>query len=145
MLCMLSGLLMAGGCQSIESPIYKGITHTSIQSVSLQEAVLKTDVQYYNPNNVALDIKETSLQIYVNDKYVGIADQPNTTRIPAKADFLFPIITHFNALKILGTAFTALFGKTIQVQIQGHAKIGKGGVFIKIPVNITEKVNVYTQ
>ncbi len=136
-------LLSSAGCNSIKELEYKGIKNTKLQTLSFNNTAIQMDIEYFNPNNFGLDVKETNLNIYLNDKFVGVADQPIKTQIAKNSTFLFPIVAHFDALKALGTAFKALFSKTNKVTIQGTAKIGKGGVYIKLPVNISENVSLY--
>jgi LEA14-like dessication related protein len=135
--------LSSAGCNSIKELEYKGIKNPKLQTLSFNNTAIQMDLVYFNPNNFGLDVKETNLNIYLNDKFVGIADQPSKTQIAKNSTFLFPIVTHFDALKVLGTAFKALFSKTNKVTIQGSAKIGKGGIYIKLPVNISENVSLY--
>lgn len=40
------------------------------------------ELEYFNPNNFWLDVKETNLNIYLNDKFIALADQPTKTQIP---------------------------------------------------------------
>ncbi|MEZ5046465.1 MAG: LEA type 2 family protein [Chitinophagaceae bacterium] len=134
-------MLSAGGCNDIQEIEYKGIKNSKLEKLDLHNTAIRLNLNYYNPNNFGLDIKETNLSVYLNDKFVGLADQPEKTQIPKQAEFLFPVVAHFDPLKIIGTAITSLFSKTNKVTLQGHAKIGKGGVYIKIPINITENVS----
>ena len=136
--------LTSAGCNNIKELEYKGIKNTKLQTISFNNAAIKMDLEYFNPNNFGLDVKETNLSIYLNDKFIGIADQPLKTQIGKNSNFLFPVIAHFDALKVLGSAFQALFSKTNKVTIQGSAKLGKGGVYIKIPVNVSENVSLYS-
>lgn len=135
-------ILQSSGCNNVKELDYKGIQDTKIQSLGFNHSAIRINLQYYNPNKFGLDVKETNLSIYLNDKFVAIADQPEKTQIPRQSDFVFPVVAHFDPLKILGTAFTSLFSKTNKLSIQGTAKLGKGGVYMKVPINITENVSL---
>jgi LEA14-like dessication related protein len=137
--------LQSGGCNNVKELDYIGIKSTELESLGLNNSAIRVNLEYYNPNKFGIDVKETNLSIYLNDKFVAIADQPEKTQIPKLSNFLFPLVDHFNPLKILGTAFKSLFSKTNKVSIQGTAKLGKGGVYIKVPINITENVNLMTK
>ena len=82
------------------------------------------------------------MNIYLNDKFIALADQPTKTQIPKSALFTFPVVAHFDPLKVLGFAFKNLLSKTVKLTLQGSAKIGKQGVYVKVPVNISENIAV---
>lgn len=137
-------ILQSAGCgNNIKELEYKGIQKTQIRNLSLSNAAIQIDLSYYNPNKFGIDVKETNLSIYLNDKFVALADQPEKTQIPREANFTFPIVAHFDPFKILGTAITSLFSKQNKISIQGTAKLGKSGVFIKVPIAIEEQVSIY--
>ena len=137
-------LLQSAGCgNNIKELEYKGIQKTQIKSLSLANAAIQIDLGYYNPNNFGVDVKETNLSIYLNDRYVALADQPQKTQIPKESAFTFPIVAHFDPLKILGPAIATLFSSKNKIGIQGSAKVGKGGLYIRVPVSIEEQVNIY--
>ena len=75
-------ILQSAGCgNDIKELEYKGIQKTALQTLSFNNAAIRVDLGYYNPNNFGIDVKETNLNIYLNDKFVGVADQPLKTQI----------------------------------------------------------------
>jgi len=139
-------LLQSAGCgNDIKELEYKGIEKTEIKSLSLSQAIIQVDLKYHNPNRFGIDVKETNLNIYLNDRFVALADQPSKTQIPRESDFFFPIVAHFDPLKVLGPALTSLFNKKNKIGIQGSAKLGKGGIYLKIPVQIEEQVSIFSK
>lgn len=135
-------LLQSGSCNKVKELEYRGIKNTKLQTLNLNNAAIMLELEYFNPNNFWLDVKETNLNIYLNDKFVALADQPTKTEIPKSAVFLFPVVAHFDPLSVLGFAFKNIFSKTVKMTLQGSAKIGKQGVYVKVPINITEEVAV---
>lgn len=145
-LCVLFVVLQSAGCgSSIKELEYKGIQKTQIQNLSFNNAAIQVDLGYYNPNNFGIDVKETNLSIYLNDKFVALADQPTKTQIPKMANFSFPVVAHFDPFKVIGPAIASLFSKKNKLGIQGSAKVGKGGVYIKVPVMIEEQVSIFSE
>lgn len=138
-------MFQSAGCNNVKELDYKGIESTEIQSIGLNNSAIRVNLKYFNPNKFGIDVKETNLSLYLNDKFVGIADQPEKTQIPKQSDFIFPVVAHFDPLKIIGTAFKSLFSKTNKLSIQGTAKLGKSGVYIKVPINITENVSLMSK
>ena len=136
-------VLQSAGCgNDIKELEYKGIQKTQIKSLSLSNAAIQIDLGYYNPNNFGVDVKETNLSIFLNDRFVALADQPQKTQIPRESNFTFPIVAHFDPLKILGPALASLFSSKNKIGIQGSAKVGKGGLYIRVPISIEEQVNI---
>lgn len=135
-------MMQSAGCNHVKELDYKGIKSTQIKTLNFNNAALQINLEYYNPNKFGVDVKETNLSIYLNDHFIAIADQPERTQIPRESDFVFPVVAHFDPLKILGTAFSSLFSKTNKLTLQGTAKVGKDGIYIKVPVNITENVSL---
>lgn len=142
LLVAIAILMQSAGCTKVKELDYKGIQSTKIESVSLSKASLRINLEYFNPNNFGIDVKQTNISIYLNDKFVGIADQPEKTKIPKNSTFIFPVVAHFEPLKVIGTAFSSLFSKSNKLTIQGSAKLGKGGVYITVPIDITEQVSI---
>ncbi len=138
-------VLQSGSCNNVKELDYIGIQSTAIETISFNNAALRINLEYYNPNKFGIDVKETNLSIYLNDKFVGLADQPEKTQIPKLSNFIFPVVAHFDPFKILGTAFSTLFSKTNKMTLLGTAKLGKGGVYIKVPISITENVSLINQ
>lgn len=145
MLIISTLMLQSASCTKVKELDYKGIKRTELQTLSLKNAALRIELAYYNPNKFGLDVKETNLSIYLNNKFVAIADQPQKTQVPREAEFTFPIVAHFDPLKVIGTAISSIFSKSNKLTIQGTAKVGKGGIYIKLPVNITEEVSLYSK
>jgi LEA14-like dessication related protein len=140
--CLAFMILQSASCNKVKELEYKGIKKTQLQTLNLSNAQLLIELEYFNPNNFWLDVKETNLNIYLNDKFIALADQPMKTQIPKSALFTFPVVAHFDPLKVLGFAFKNLLAKTVKLTLQGSAKIGKQGVYVKVPVNISENIAV---
>ncbi len=127
------------GVKEIE---YIGIKKTTINKASFTNMDIRTELEYNNPNKFGIDVKDADVQLFLNDKFVATADQPELSKVPANAHFIFPIVAHFNPLKILGTALGALGNKKSKLTIKGTAKVGKGGIYIKIPIQVTEEISL---
>lgn len=134
-------LLPLASCNSIKDIEYVGIKETKLQSIGIKKGTVKVILEYYNPNKFGLDIKETQLEVFINDKYIGIAENAEKNKIPKLAKFDFPIYVHFNPLQALGMA-GLLNSKTVNLRVKGTAKAGKGGVFVRVPIEVTEVVNL---
>ena len=135
-------LIASASCNKVQELDYKGIQSTRLESASLSRASLRINLKYFNPNHFGLDVKESDLSIFLNDHFIAVADQPEVVKIPAQADFIFPVVTHFDPVKALGLAFTSIMTNKVKLRIQGSARIGKEGVYMKVPVAINEEIKI---
>ena len=134
-------VLLCSACNTIKDIEYKGIKESKLQSLGIQKGTVKLVLQYYNPNKFGIQVKETQLEVYANDKYVGIAENPEECSVPKDAIFDFPIYVHFNPLKAIGLV-SLLNAPNVNIRVKGTAKAGKGGVWVRVPVDVTEQVNL---
>lgn len=141
MLFLIAGSFLLSGCNSIKDIEYKGIKETKLQSLGLQKGTVKVVLQYYNPNKFGIDLKETQLEVYANDKYIGIAENPDKFVVPKLSNFDFPVYIHFNPLKAMGLV-SLMNADKINLHVKGTTKAGKGGVYIRVPVDVTEEVSL---
>lgn len=140
LLCFLCLTLSALSCNSIKEIEYIGIKETKIESIGLQKGVVKTVMRYYNPNNFGLDIKETNLEVYANGNFLGTAENAERYAVPKKDTFDFPIFVHFNPIKMLSLVAMNTSLKKVKLNVKGTAKVGKKGVFIRVPIDVIEDV-----
>ncbi len=140
-LLSFTSLLIFSSCNGIKDIEYKGVKETKLQSLGLSKGTVRVVLQYHNPNKFGIDLKETQLEVYANDQYIGIAENPENNKVPRQADFDFPILVHFNPLKAFGLV-GLLKSNKIKLRVKGTTKAGKGGVFIRIPIDVTENVSM---
>ena len=141
---LLWGGFMLNACEAQVKEIdYIGIAKTEFKSISFTKAEIKFYLEYFNPNKVGIDVKETDLQVYLNDKYIAIAKQLEEIHVPKKSKFIFPVVAYFDPIKALGPSLGAIFSMENKMYIKGSAKVGKGGLFIKVPVEVTDTVSLY--
>ena len=128
-------------CNSIKDIEYIGVKEAKLQSLGIKKGTVKVILQYHNPNKFGLDLKETQLEVFINDKYVGIAENPEKFKVPKLSNFDFPVYVHFNPIKALGMA-GLLNAKVVNLHVKGSTKAGKGGVYIRVPVDVTEGIEL---
>jgi LEA14-like dessication related protein len=139
----ISSLLVTSCEAQIKEIDYIGIAKTEFKSISFTKAEIKFYLEYFNPNKVGIDVKETDLQVFLNDKFLAVATQPEAIHVPKNSKFIFPVVAHFDPIKALGPSLGAVFTMDNKMYVKGSAKVGKGGLFIKIPVEVTDTVSLY--
>jgi LEA14-like dessication related protein len=102
------------------------------------------DLQFYNPNNFGLTLKDANINVYVNNQFVGKAALSNTFDVPALNTFLMPIALTADLKNIFPNALNIIFNKEVDLKLEGNVKAGKG-VFVNIPINYQgrQKLNVF--
>lgn len=130
---LLSLLLFS--CGSPQSLVYQGISNFRLQDASVQEAVVAADLRFYNPNDYSLSLKNGDLDAWLNGYYLGKAQFDDRVPVPARDTFMLPISVAVKIKSIFPNALTFLANQEIAVRLQGHVKVGKGGVYIRVPVN----------
>jgi len=129
-------------CNGVEEPEFLGVKETKLESLSFSKGVMKVVLEYKNPNKFGIDIKETNLDVSVKGKFLGVAEQTEMTHVAKNSTFEFPLFVHFDPIKAAGIAFNNASKSSIPLEIQGTAKVGKKGVFIKVPIHVTEEVDI---
>ena len=55
--------------------------------------------------------------------------------VPAKDTFLLPVSVAVDLKRIFPNALTFLANQEVNVRLEGSVKVGKGGIYIRVPVN----------
>lgn len=100
---------------------------------------LSADLLYYNPNKTRLKLKEATGDAWVDDVHLGHFIVDTLVDIPAKGDFVLPVKMDAELGKILKSTVGAIFKKDVTVRIEGTARLGKGPVFINVPIRYKGK------
>jgi LEA14-like dessication related protein len=140
LLLLICFSLLAATCKdAVKPPEYIGTDGTKIENLSFGgNSTIRTNLLYNNPNNFGISIKETDLKIFVEDIYVADAEQPAEIKVAKHSKFSFPIVASFSAMKLMKNALGMIGKSEFKYRIEGSAKIGKAGVFIKVPVKVND-------
>lgn len=137
---LAAALLLLASCSAPKPLEYRGVEGFRISSVSLNESKLELQVRFFNPNAYSLQLKGGDIDVFLNDKYVGKSSVEQRTLIPGKNDFLLPIMVTADMKILLGNALQVLVSQKVIVHLKGSVKAGKGGVFVRVPVDwVTEQ------
>lgn len=122
-------------CGSPQSLVYQGIYNFRLQDVSLQQAVVAADLRFYNPNNYRVSLKNGDLDAWLNEQYLGKARLDERVPVPAQDTFMLPVSVAVDLKRIFPNALTFLANQEVNVRLEGSVKVGKSGLFIRVPVN----------
>ncbi len=138
-------LLTLGACSSPQQPVFKTLENIKFNSITLKKPYsvkLDADAVFHNPNSVGAQIKALDFDVFVNGKKATHVDQEVSSKMPANADFVLPIICSVSLKDVFkDLKLQDLFSpKVIDYKIVGHLTIDLGaGVGVDIPFEHADK------
>ncbi|MEO6682782.1 MAG: LEA type 2 family protein [Ginsengibacter sp.] len=126
-------------CSSPKALEHKTYHNFSISKLGFDKSTIRMDLEYYNPNNFGMQLKRTDLDIFINGNLLGHSSTDSLLRIPKRNSFLIPIEFNVDMKNVFKNAFSALTGEEVLIKLSGKIKIGKGNVFMTLPVNYESK------
>ncbi len=135
-LCTCTILL---SCSSPKALEYKTYHNFSIQNLGFNNSTIAMDLEYYNPNNFGLQLRNTDLDIFINGNKFGHSSSDTLINIPRRNTFILPIKFDVDMQNIFKNALNTLLGKEVTVKLTGKLKVGKGNVFMSFPLNYESK------
>jgi LEA14-like dessication related protein len=132
-LVILWAIIFPAGCGKIEEPEFRGIDHVRMSKLGLRESSLTLDLYYYNPNKSGLRMKKAEGDVWIDDRHLGEFEVDTLVRIAPLSEFRIPVKLKVDVDAMVGSSLLALLGKKMRLRIDGKAKIGKAGVYIKQP------------
>lgn len=126
-------------CSSPKALEYKTYHNFSIQKLGFNNSSITMDLEYYNPNNFGLQLRNTDLDIFINGNRFGHSSSDTLINIPRRNTFILPIKFDVDMQNIFKNAMNTLLGKEVTVKLTGKLKIGKGNVFMSLPLNYESK------
>ena len=126
-------------CSSPKALEYQTFRNFSVQKLGFTSSTIKLDLQYYNPNNFGMQLKNSDLYIFVDGNLLGHSSFDTLIRIPRRDTFMLPIKFDVDMQNIYKNAWNTLTGKEVLVRLTGKLKVGKANVFMSLPVNYETK------
>lgn len=136
---LLLGLFVIVSCSPPRSLEYKTYHNFAIKSLGFNKTAISLDLEYYNPNNFGMQLKNTDLDIFIDGNLLGHSTSDSLIRIPRRGTFILPVKFDVDMQNAFKNAWKTLTGKQISIRLKGKIKAGKGNVFMSIPVNYETK------
>ncbi len=145
LLLLAVSLVFLQGCFEYEDVEFKGVKNVSL--VERTEKILKiqVDVLVDNPNKFNIKVKKSTLDIYLNDKYVGKTTLDDKIVLKKKSEEIYAVVLNADAKSILKAAMGSLGGflkGTVDIRIKGKVKGSVYGISKSVDVDMTEQVNL---
>jgi len=132
-------LLTILSCSAPKALEYQSYQNFSIQNLGFNTSAIKLDLEYYNPNNYGMQLKNSELDIFIDGILLGHSSFDTLIRIPRRDTFMLPIKFDVDMQNIFKNAWSTLTGKEVVVKLTGKLKVGKANVFMSLPVNYETK------
>lgn len=135
----LTCLLAFWGCSSPKDLEYQDYKNFKLEKLGFGTSRVSLDLQYYNPNNFGLQLRRTDLDIFINNNLLGHSSSDTLINIPRRDTFLIPLKFDTDMKNIIKNAWNSMMGNEVTVKVTGKVKVGKGNVFMSMPVNYEGK------
>lgn len=128
-------LLVLNSCKKPVSPQYIGYENFQMENLGLKNTVLATRVKLYNPNGFPLQVKSASVDVYINNDFLGHSSLDSLIILPARDTSYVPLRLTASAKDIVSNTLKAWLNPDVNVKIKGTARAGRNGFFITIPID----------
>jgi LEA14-like dessication related protein len=123
-------------CSKPEAPEYLGFRDFSIQNVSMDSALLHTQLAFYNPNGFNMELKRGDVSVFLDDHLANHYVMDSTINIPKKDTFYVPMNLRISPKLLINSALKMLMnGNKIKVKLVGSVRVKRSGVSFNVPVN----------
>lgn len=126
-------------CASPKALEYKTYHNFSVRSLGFNSSTIALDLEYYNPNNFGLQLRNSDLDIFIDGNRFGHSTSDTLIKIPRRSTFILPIKFDVDMQNLFKNAMSTLLGKEVTVKLTGKLKVGKGNVFLSFPLNYESK------
>lgn len=126
-------------CSSPKALEYQAFHNFSIQKLGFNNSTVTMELQYFNPNNFGMQLRNSDLDIYIDGNLLGHSSFDTLIKIPRRDTFYLPIKFDVDMQNLYKNAWSTLTGKEVMVKLTGKLKVGKANVFMSLPVNYETK------
>jgi len=122
------------GCKTPALPVFGRLENLSVGKVERSQTVVTAVIQYYNPNDYQLTLKHIEAEFFLENKLVGSSVLDTTIFLPKRDSFLLPVSVKLNLADVLSNGLGALLMGEANVGVKGFARLGRNGIFIRLPI-----------
>ncbi len=135
-------VILLSACAATRPPEFRSMENLRLKKLGFNKSGFDLDLVYHNPNRSGLQLKKADGEVWVENNFLGRFEVDTLIRIPGNSDFQVPVNLEVDMSQILKNSAIAIFKKEVILRIEGHARIGKAGVFIRYPIRYEGKHNV---
>lgn len=142
LLTAISTLFLLSCSKNLKPPEFRNIGNVRVNKVNTKETLVFLDVRYFNPNKSKLKLKWAEGDAWLEDIPIGHFKVDTSISIPANADFYLPVRMQVSMDELLKKSFVLLTQPEVTIKVEGTARVGKSGFFIKYPIHYEGKQKV---
>lgn len=138
-------LIFLQGCFDYEDVEFKGVKNVSLIDRTENNLKLQVDVLVDNPNKFNIKVKKSTLDIYLNDKYVGKTTLDDKIVLKKRTEAVYGVVLNADTKSIMKAAMGSLGGilkGSVDIRLKGKVKGSVYGISKSVEVDMTEKVNL---
>jgi LEA14-like dessication related protein len=138
LLSLLVALTMSS-CMRFDDVQFEGIQNMNLGKLSVNESTLDMDLVFHNPNRIGGVLSRATGKAWIQDIYVGDFSTNKEISIPARGNFSVPVRVSANLKEIFSNALTLMFKDSLQLRLEGNARMGKGSLRRDVPIRYKGK------
>lgn len=128
-------LAILSSCSKPDPVSFAGYRNVRFSNRGFSTGIIQMDVAFYNPNPFPMKIKETTLQVLIDQKPFGNISQDSASLMPAKDTFLMPVSFKINLVDLLQKVLNTPHLDSVTLEANGNCKIGRSGIFMSLPLH----------
>ena len=142
LITLLFTVLALASCSSPRALEYRSVQNFRVHELGLSKSTIGMQVVYYNPNEFALDLKGGNIDVFLNSTYVGKAGLDSLVSVAGNSNFVVPMRLSVDMQQLAWNAAQLLLKPEVELKLQGSIQVGRGSIFIPVPVNIVTKQRI---
>ncbi|MGZ3951968.1 MAG: hypothetical protein ACXVBZ_11255 [Flavisolibacter sp.] len=126
-------IVLLAGCTRIQEPQFRKVGNFRLKNFGLQQTEIAFNVNYFNPNDFGVTVKEAAADVYLDSVYLGKFQQDSTVGVKKDAEFSIPLTGTVSLQTVLGMDLQDLSRREVWLKANGSVKVGKAGIYITKP------------
>jgi len=135
-------LLAFSSCKKLKDPVFNYIQNVKVNNLRKGVSTMTLEMAWFNPNNITARLKEADGEAWMDSTYLGHFYVDSAMTIPANSNFIVPVKLEVEMKQILKHSLAAFLNDEVLITVKGKAKVGKSGIYKKIPLHYEGKQNL---
>lgn len=130
------------------SPEFRRLETWKVNAITPSEVTLSNQVIFYNPNKYGgIHLQDLNLEVYANDKKIGVVQNPDNTKtnVSSTSEFSIPISVTLKTMDVLGGIGNIIgiaMGNSIDIRVKGAVVAGAFMFKKQIPIEFQQPISL---
>jgi LEA14-like dessication related protein len=129
-------------CKKIKEPDYRGYRDLKISNQGNNKGQLSLILDYFNPNNKAVKLKEAEGDVFIDGQLLGHFIVDSLIKINRLSDFSVPVKVSVIMDMLAKQSMKALLNPRVLLKIDGMARVGNGAFFFNVPIKYEKETDL---